>query len=189
MQRVFTATLLFFVFSTNSHAQLISKNAGEFSNAIQKIYFDFPNNFKNIEGSLVLDEAEFEKYESTISLPGTSEPLITRYHSVADTTASWQALVTEDESFESVSKRYADMCHQLQKATVKLIDGSVLYLNGSYVPPSESAAFTTSAFYLPTSDPRFSNVRVEVEIVSMLTYYKVMVGVFSKKPDEAGSIE
>jgi hypothetical protein len=189
MKRVITATIVFFVYVTNGHAQLLTKTTPEFSSAIQKIYFDFPNNFKNIEGTLVLDEAEYEKYASTISLPGTTEPLITRYHSVADTTASWQALVSENESFEKVAKQYADMCHQLQKARIRLVDGTILYLNGAYNPPSESSAFTTSAYFLPTSDPRFSNVRVEVEIVSMLTYYKVLVSVFSKKPDDQGSTE
>ena len=159
----------------------------EFSQSLQKIFFDFPNNFKNIQGELYIDEAEYEKYFSTVSLPGVHDCIITHYHSVVDTTSSWQGLIIEAEDFDEVVKKYEAVCQQIKQSKIRLVDGSILDMEGTFEPASESNKFTTSTYFLPTSDMTFKNVKIEVELLAQITQWKLQVNVISKRRDDLAS--
>jgi hypothetical protein len=154
-----------------------------FSRAIQTIYFDFANDFRSIQGDLVADEAEYEKYASVVSLPGAQECVITRFHSIIDTTASWQAIMLITDEFSDGKRAYKSVCNRLKNARVVLVDGSEIFFKHDIEEAEEDKRFVTSYFYLPVGNPAFRNVKIEVELITLLGEYKVQVNVHSKPAD------
>jgi hypothetical protein len=157
---------------------------GSFHGVIDTVLRDFPNNLRNITGELVLAQGEFENYASMVVLPGAENCTITRWHSIDDTTASWQAKMFTSEDFEAASKQYHELFRQLQRCYLKLVDGSMIYLNGDWEPAKEEAAFTTSTLRLLTGDSRYREVKVEVELVYLFSDWAVRVNIVSKKRDD-----
>ncbi len=152
--------------------------------AVDAVLKDFPNNLRNISGELVMAQGEFENYASIVQLPGSEECVVTRYHSADDTTASWQAKMYSSDEFDKASKKYKDLFRQLKACYLKLVDGSIIYLNGDWEPAKESSAFTTSTLRLTTGDWRYRDVKVELELVYRLADWAVNINIVSKKRDD-----
>jgi hypothetical protein len=151
---------------------------------INAVLRDFPNSLKNITGELVLAQGEIENYSSMVVLPGAESCMITRYHSVDDTTVSWQAKMYNYDDFDKASKDYRELFNKLKGCYLKLVDGSIIYLNGEWEPAKESAAFTTSTFRLTTGDWRYKDVRVELELVYLLADWAIHINISTKKRDD-----
>jgi len=151
---------------------------------IDSVLRDFPNNLRNITGDLVLAQGEFENYASMVELPGAEHCIITRWHSIDDTTASWQAQMFRSEDFGEASKQYHELFRQLQRCYLKLVDGSIIQLSGDWEPAKEEAAFTTSTLRLQTGDWRYREVKVELELVYLFSDWAVRINIVSKKRDD-----
>src|SRR5262249_5430174 len=152
-----------------------------FHGVIDSVLRDFPYNLRHITGDLVLAQGEFENYASTVQLPGAESCTITRWHSVEDSTASWQAQMFKGEDFSAASRAYHELYRRLQGCYLRLVDGSVFYLAGEWEPAKEEAPFTTSTLRVQTGDERYREVKVEVELVYLITDWAVHVNIVSKR--------
>jgi hypothetical protein len=155
-----------------------------FHGVIDSVLRDFPYNLRHITGDLELAQGEFENYESTVVLPGAEHCIITRWHSIDDTTASWQAQMFKGEDFSEASKRYHELFRDLKGCYLKLVDGSVFYLAGDWEPAKEDMPFTTSTLRVQTGDERYREVKVEVEMIYLVTDWTVNVNIVNKKRDD-----
>ena len=155
-----------------------------FHGVIDSVLRDFPNSLRHITGDLVLAQGEFENYASTVELPGAESCTITRWHSIEDTTASWQARMYKGEDFSVASKQYECLFRQLKGCYLRLVDGSKFFLVGDWEPAKEEAPFTTSTLRVQTGDERYQEVKVEVELVFLVTDWAVNVNIVSKKRDD-----
>jgi len=155
-----------------------------FHGVIDSVLEDFPYNLRHISGDLVLAQGEFENYASTVELPGAQSCVITRWHSIEDTTASWQAQMYKGEDFSEASKHYGALFQRLKGCYLRLVDGSKFFLAGDWEPAKEEAPFTTSTLRVQTGDERYREVKVEVELVFLVTDWAVNVNVVSKKRDD-----
>ncbi|HXB09774.1 MAG TPA: hypothetical protein VNW04_21770 [Puia sp.] len=162
-----------------------SDSLHSFHAVIDSVLRDFPDNLRHITGDLELAQGEFENYASTVALPGAEHCIITRWHSVEDTTASWQAQMFKGEDFGAASRQYRELFRRLQGCYLKLVDGSVFYLAGDWEPAKEEAAFTTSTLRVQTGDERYREVKVELELVYLVTDWAVQINIVSKKRDDA----
>jgi hypothetical protein len=156
----------------------------EFAAVIDAVLKDFPDNLRHISGDLVLAQGEFENYASVIVLPGSAECTITRWHSVDDTTASWQAKMFVSDDFTAASAEYHTLFRKLQRCYLRLVDGSIVYLNGDWEPAAEGASFTTSTLRLTTGDWRYKEVKVELELAYLMPEWAVRINIVSKKRDD-----
>lgn len=155
-----------------------------FPAVIDAVLRDFPNNLQHITGELVLAQGEFENYASALALPQSERCIITKYHSIRDTTVSWQAAMLTTDDFAKADHAYRDLYRQLQQCYIQLVDGTIVYLKGSWEPAKEGAAFTTSTLTLSVDDARYREVKVEVELVYQLAEWGVNINIFTKKPDD-----
>lgn len=155
-----------------------------FHGVIDSVLRDFPYNLRHISGDLVLAQGEFENYASTVELPGAASCTITRWHSIEDTTASWQAQMYRGEDFPAASKQYQELFGLLKGCYLRLVDGSTFFLAGDWEPAKEEAPFTTSTLRVQTGDERYREVKVEVELVFLVTEWAVNVNIVSKKRDD-----
>lgn len=169
----------------NGHAQnIFSARTSSFSKAFAEVLLDYPNNFHNISGELILSQGEYEHYASLISLPGSKSCIIGRYHSVADSTASWQAVMYSHEEFEIAAKEYRNIFRQLKASPVTLVDGSKIFLVGEMPELDESLDFTIATFIFPTADMRYRNFKVELEMLYSMHEWVINLNLVRRKKDE-----
>lgn len=161
-----------------------SEASESFSRALQSVLEDYPNNFHTIAGPVILEQGEVEQYESTVVLPGSESCIIGRYHSVIDTTASFQALMFRSEEFEPAAKQYRMLYKQIKGSPVVMVDGSKLYLSGEFSEPDNSLDFSVSTFTFPSHDRRFMGFRIELELVYTMNEWAVHINMGKKKADE-----
>lgn len=155
-----------------------------FEEVIQAVLTDFPFNLRNIKGELVLAQGEFENYSSMVQLAEAERCTITRYHSADDTTVSWQAKMYNSDEYEKAARQYHELYRKLEHCYLKLVDGSIIYLQGVWEPAREDAPFTTSTLRLTTGDWRYKEVKVELELVYLLADWDVNINILTKKRDD-----
>jgi len=155
-----------------------------FVDAIDAVLGDLPNNLRYVTGELILAEGEADSYVSLVALPDAENCRVMRYHSVEDTTASWQAKMFSGGDFGAASRKYQQLFQQLKVCYVRLPDGSIYYLEGTWQPAREGVTFTTSTLKLRTDDQRFRDVEVELELVYQLADWAVNINIVTKKPDD-----
>jgi len=155
-----------------------------FPTVIDAVLRDFPNNLRNITGELMLAQGEFENYASVLALPESQHCIITHFHSTRDTTVSWQAAMLTTDDFGKADHAYRELYRKLQQCYIQLVDGTIVYLKGTWAPAKENASFTTSTLRLTVDDQRYKEVRVELELVYQLAEWGVNINIFSKKPDD-----
>src|SRR5689334_4790381 len=132
-----------------------------FSKVMESVVHDFPNNYRNITGDLLVEQPETDDYASLVLLPGASECVITRYHSMEDTTASWQAKMFRSEDFKEVSQRYKELYRQLKGCYLRLVDGSIIYMDAEWEAPTEEKPFVMSTLRLATGDSRYKEMKID----------------------------
>jgi len=166
-----------------SQTSFVSHREESFSKIMEAVLHDFPNNYRNITGDLVLDQAEIENYASLVQLPGASECIITRYHSLEDTTASWQAKMFRGEDFKDVAQRYKDLYKQLKGCYLRLVDGSIIYVDAEWEAPTEEKPFVMSTLRLATGDERYKEMKIDLEMVYEFPEWTININVTGKKAD------
>lgn len=181
-----TTMLLLLIAAWPATAQLKlfeKKESPSFHKAVQLIIGDFPYNFKHITGHLVNKQGNVEQYASLITLPDAESCLIGRYHSVLDTTDSWQGLMLTTEEFNVAAKKYKWLYQQLKTCKLKTTDGSLFYMNGHYEAPTEEMDFVTSTLIIETADIRFREFKIELELLYELDKWIIHINMASKKND------
>ena len=153
-----------------------------FSTAIEVVIHDFPANLRHITGELVLAEGEIENYACTVELPGAEHCVITRYHSASDTTASWQAKMYSSDDFAKASREYHALYARLQACYLLLADSSMVYLKGQWEPAKEEIPFATSTLRLNTSDERYGEMQVQLELLYQVSDWVVNINIFNAPP-------
>ncbi|MDB5193777.1 MAG: hypothetical protein JWQ96_3340 [Segetibacter sp.] len=156
----------------------------EFNNMLEKVVSDFRYNFKNIIGDTLVSEGEAESFKSTAILPGSIDCVIYKFHSVRDTTASYQSTMYNGEDYKDAVKAYKNTFRLMNKSRLQLVDKSVLSFSGKLEEPAENLRFTVSSLQLDSQDDRYSRFRAEVELVSTYDGWKVSLNLHNTKPDE-----
>lgn len=186
MQRTTLTLLLILILSASSYAQFYKSvlPSPEFNHALEKIVRDFKYNFDHIIGEQLESEGEADHYVSTVVLPGAINCVISKYHSVKDTTASWQGTLYSGEDYKEAVKTYKNTFRLVNKSRIQLVDLSYISFYGKLQEPSEAVRFTVSTLQLDVNDPRYERFKAEVELVPGNDGWQVNINFFNKKPDE-----
>lgn len=150
--------------------------------AIGTVLHDFPANLRHITGELVLAEGETESYACKVELPGAQRCVITRYHSAVDTTASWQAKMYSSDDFGKASREYHVLYNKLKTCYLLLADSSMVYLKGEWEPAREEIPFAASKLRLNTSDERFGELQVDVELLYQASDWVININIYNAPP-------
>ena len=154
-----------------------------FSDSLGRIVYDFKNNFYPIQGRQLTSEGTVDVFESTISMPGSANCVIQRYHSDEDTSASWQAIMYEGDSYAEATKIYKNTFKQLKKAKLKFDDNRVASFTGDIELPNESVRFTVTTLRLNIMDRDYKNFYAVVEISNNFAGWEVHLNLYNKKND------
>jgi len=156
-----------------------------FSDSLTKIVYDFKQNFYPIQGKQLTSQVMADVYQSKVGIPGAAHCIIQRYHSEEDTTASWQAIMFEGETYEDALKIYTNTIKQIKKAKLKLGESIHGTFMGEIEMPDESLNFTVTPLRLNIADKDYKYFYAEVEITNNYDGWVVHLNLHNKKNDEA----
>lgn len=156
-----------------------------FSKAFETVLMDYPNNFHNISGELLISQGEYEHYASTVQLPGALSCVVGRYHSMDDSTASWQAVMFRCEEFPEAEAEYKKLYRQLKASPITVVDGSKFYLQGDLQEASESMDFNITTLVFGTADRRYEDFKVELELLNDIEGWVININMVRRKPDDS----
>ncbi|RZM08510.1 MAG: hypothetical protein EOO88_50130, partial [Pedobacter sp.] len=116
MQKILSLAAICLLFSMYAQAQFYKKvlPGNNISAAVASITENFQNNYHQIQGAELPADEGREIYRSTVIIPGASQAVIYRFHSKEDTTASFQAILYEGESFKEAVKIYKQTFRQVK---------------------------------------------------------------------------
>ena len=182
MKKIVFLIVLFLAARLSSQAQfyksLLPSNG--FSDSLTKIVKDFKNNFHLIQGKEIKPQPEMNVYLSTTTLPGALHCSISRFHSVIDTTASWQAIVYDGENYKDAIKIYRDLYNQLKKTKIKMDDKNILTFIGDFGNPKESLRFTSSSLRLNTNDRIYQDFFADLQLSATYDGWEVQLNLINK---------
>ena len=168
-----------------SHAQVHKpfQPSAVFNDSLTRVVIDFRNNFYRVQGEELTPQEGREVYQSAISLPGATHCFIYRFHSAIDTTASWQAILYEGESYEDALKIYRDTYHQLTKSKMKWYDNRLAAFKGDMEEPDENLRFTNTLLQLNVPDFLYRHFYGAIEITNSYKGWEVHLNLQDKKDD------
>lgn len=175
------------VFVQPSFGQLIRTAAkSNLSDSVNLILAGFGNNFWSIQGNAIDAQSDPATYQSRYTLPGSRGAVITRYSSVEDSSASWQAVVFESEEFQTAAKAYRKWIQDLKSVRIRFLTGQARF-TGDVEKPDENLRFTTTGLVFLTSDLQYRQLHAEVSLLSDLAGWQVQVSFYRRKIQEAQS--
>lgn len=184
MQKSLTVIMLLLAYSTQAqfYKKVLPGNGG-ISAAVATITENFQNNFHHIQGNELPPDEGKKIYRSTVLIPGATQQVIYRFNSREDTTASFQALLYEGESFKEASKIYKQAFRQV-KGTKFNGGFEKISFSGHMEEPTENLRFTTSLLRPDVSGGAYKNFIAEIELLYAVEGWKVQLNLHSRKNDE-----
>lgn len=152
----------------------------------RRSYWILDLNFNTIKGDTIGTQEDVETYSSQVKLPGASDCVIFEFHSVKDTTASWQAVMYRGEDFREAERTYANVFRLVKKSQLRWIDKSAVGFEGMFEPAKADVRFALSTLDLDLADPRYKNFKAEIELMPTYSGWEVHLNLHSKKPDWEG---
>jgi uncharacterized protein involved in tolerance to divalent cations len=161
-----------------------TQSQGVFNNhtntALQKVIEDYPNKFTNIKGDLLAENVQTVDFKSKVEIPGVS-CILTQYSSTNKSVYSWRADILEEEEFDQAKKRFRELYTQIKNTIIKIEGERPLILNGHYQAPTEEKKFNTVYFSLLPGGGGLEQLRVELSMNHMITYWKITLTVYERE--------
>lgn len=178
--------ILILYFGASASAQ------GSFNNqtngALEKVIRDYPNQFKNIKGDLLVSGQHSAEYKSNITIPGAVSTTVTQY-SVADKKiVSWQATVYTSNEFDDAKDKFKELYAQIKNTIIKLEGEKPVILNGQYETPSEEKKYTTVLFDLLPSTGATQKLKIDLMLEKINRQWKIVLSVYDKDRKEGEAI-
>ena len=153
-----------------------------FSDSLKIIVLDYQNNFYRIQHEKVSATGDADIYSSLNCLPGSIECFIYRFHSIEDTTASFQAVMYRGDDYREASKVYKNTYRLVNKSRIDSRSVSSGFI-GKLESPTEDIRFTSSLLRLGTHDSLYKNFVAEVELVNNYEGWEVKLNLHYKRND------
>jgi hypothetical protein len=190
MQKILLTFSLFFICAfgrAQFYKSIIAPPAG-FTDSLQKIVLAFRFDFHTIQDSLLEGGGDYETYASKVTIPGSTDCQILRFHSVEDTTAAFESTIFEGDNYDDAVKTYRNFIRMLKRSRMKWIDNSFMSFVGTENEPNPSLNFSITTLTLDIADPRYSSFYAQVELESNMLNWKVDVSFSNKRSDTEGTV-
>jgi hypothetical protein len=152
--------------------------------ALEKVIQDYPNQFKNIKGDLLVSGQHSAEYKSNITIPGAVSTTVTQY-SVADKKiVSWQATVYTTNEFDDARDKFKELYSQIKNTIIKLEGEKPVILNGQYETPVEEKKHTTVLFDLLPSTGATQKLKIDLMLEKINRQWKIVLSVYDKDRKE-----
>ncbi|HEY0677175.1 MAG TPA: hypothetical protein VGD17_02770 [Chitinophagaceae bacterium] len=158
---------------------------GVFSNhtnaAIEKVIQDYPNQFKNIRGALLLQNQHTADYNSIIQIPGAISCIVVKPNSSKTDAVYWKAELLETNSFNEARSKYKELYNQIRNSIVRIRGEKPYILSGQYEMPVEKKRFQTVVFNMLPSVGEMRKLKVQLLLLRQGSSWKLSVIVFDRE--------
>lgn len=142
--------------------------------AIEKVIQDYPNQFKNITGALLLEKQQTADYQSSIQIPGAVSCQVIKYNA-GRKESYWRAELLQTGRFDDAKKLYKDIYNQIRNSIVKIEGEKPYILNGQYDVPDERKGFHSVVFNMLPSVGQMQKLKVELSLVQHAAEWRVVI--------------
>ena len=165
-------------------AQLRLPIVNNIASDLKKVIEDYPNNFMNLQGELLIEHAQSADYAYNFKVNGAEQASVTIYSSVGKKVASWQALLLTTEDFEEARKKFRALYGQLQHLNLTMADGHSILFKGHYEEPVEERKFTSSLFSCESKADSHCKLKVEIVMAYEPMEWKVKLLVYDRDRED-----
>jgi hypothetical protein len=185
MQKKFTLMGALLMMALSSSAQLFKSvlPGHNISGAVANIAENFQNNYRHIQGEALPPDEGRDVFRSSIAIPGASHSLIYRFHSVEDSSAAFEALLYEGESFKEAAKVYRQAFKQIKNLKFNSGFGKISF-EGNMEEPTEALRFTSSLLRTDSETKPYKYFMAQVELLNAVEGWKVQLSLHSRKDDK-----
>jgi hypothetical protein len=146
--------------------------------AIEKVIRDYPNQFKNIQGSMLAEDQQGVNYQSHIQIPGALSCVISKSNFSNKDAMCWKADLYESASFAEMKEKYTALYNQIRNSIIKIEGEKPYILNGQYEVPDPRKRAQSVIFSMLPSVGEMQKLKVELSLyqrgdtwrVSLLIY-------------------
>ena len=157
--------------------------SGAFTDSLTKVVLDFRFNYKAVQGEALPSQNGAEVYRSKVKLPGAEHCIIYRFHSLEDTTASWQAIMYTGDNYKEAVKIYKNTFRLVKKSQMRWTDRSPISFSGELQEPDESVRFTVSKLKPRLIDMAYRDFYAEVELTGTFDSWEVHLNLHNRRND------
>ncbi|HYE56473.1 MAG TPA: hypothetical protein VD996_16605, partial [Chitinophagaceae bacterium] len=161
--------LLLFLYLYSPAQSVFSNNTNA---AIEKVIRDYPNQFRNIRGSVVDESSQAINYQSNITIPGALSCIVTRHNFSKSETITWKAELYESNNFQEAKNLYKDLYSQIRNSIVRIEGEKPYILNGQYEIPDQQKNRHSVIFNMLPSVGNMQKVKVELLMVQHAQTWK-----------------
>lgn len=181
MKNVSLLILLFACFEVSAQGVFTNQT----NSAIEKVIQDYPNQFRNITGALLLEKQQTADYHSNIQIPGAVSCQVIKYNS-GRKEICWRAELLQTGRFDDARQLYKDIYTQIRNSIIKIEGAKPYILNGQYDIPDERKRFHSVVFSMLPSVGEMQKLKVELSLVQHAAAWKVIIVVHDQDSLENG---
>jgi len=153
------------------------------NSAIEKVIQDYPNQFRNITGALLIEKQQTADYQSNIQIPGAVSCQVIKYNS-SKKELCWRAELLQTNNFEEARALYKNIYNQIRNSIVKIEGEKPYILNGQYDVPDERKRNHSIVFSMLPAVGDMQKLKVELSLMQQGTSWKVVVVVHDQDDKE-----
>lgn len=161
---------------------LFKKSVPSIEPVIEKVAWDFYENFENIVGDTINQTVGTIEFTSLVVPPESLGTSITKY--VDPYSYAWQTTMFESEDFPEASSRYKEYFRQLNGCKLTFYDKTTYNLSGNYDTPDENRPFASSILKLDGTNHDLQLFTVEVALTYSMPDWTVNVMFYEKVADD-----
>jgi hypothetical protein len=171
-----TALLVLMLISLEVSAQSVFSN--HTNAAIEKVIQDYPNQFSNIRGALLIQNQQTADYQSSIQIPGALSCQVIKYNSTQKEGVCWKAELLQTTSFQEAKEKYKELYNQIRNSIVRVEGEKPYILNGQYETPNEKKNIHTVVFSMLPSTGQMQKLKVELSLIQHQSTWKISLMVY-----------
>lgn len=186
MRKTLLLPLVFLFFNAVAKAQFYKPvlPSPAFSENLARITQSFRDNYYQIQAGQLPSQEDMDVYQSSVVLPGAQHCVIYRFHSIKDSSASWQGLMYSGDNYKDALKTYKNTCRQVDRCRVNLYNNVPANFTGKMEEPDTDLRFVSSVYKLNTKDEAYKEFYAEVELVNInFDEWEVRLNLQNKKDD------
>jgi hypothetical protein len=154
---------------------------GVFSNAtntaLEKVIQDYPNQFRNIKGEVLIQNAQATAFESSVKIPGSISCIVSQSNSSRQA-MSWKAELLTSSNFSEASAKYTDLYNQIKNTIIKIQGSKPYILSGQYAAPEKSKSYQAVIFNMLPASGELQKIKVEVSLEQAGSNWKLQLSIY-----------
>ena len=154
---------------------------GVFSNgtntALEKVIQDYPNQFRNIKGPVVIQTAQATDYESSVKIPGSQSCTVSQSNSNGKG-VSWKAELFTSSSFSDASHKYTEFYNQIKNSVIKIRGNKPYILTGHYATPDKKKSYQAIVLNMLPALGDVQRIKVEISLEQQGSSWKLQLSIY-----------